>query len=419
LVKRAAGRIIRKLKVEQDQMAVYMEQLAGWKEGDGTYDLAVSMADVVLVDSESVVVREDSRTRENIKIGALALRDGHAIAFPTETVYGLGADARNTEAVAKIYAAKNRPADNPLITHFGSLSHLQSFTALPEIYRPLVRKFWPGPLTVLLPVKPSMRISPLVTAGLDTLAVRVPSSPLARALLLESRVPIAAPSANASTRPSPTRASHVLDDLHSRIPLILNADQDVEMDRPEQCQVGLESTVVDGLSHPPTILRLGGVSLEEIQALGGEWANTVIYQKPAIAQLPSPHDEVEFKPRTPGMKYRHYSPRCPVYLYPPSSTQPSHPSTLIPSSSLKSGRKFGYLCTADWGPFVEDPGNDLQFAWLGNDVEEIARSLFRSVRDLDEWGAEAIFVEGLEEVGLGRSVMERLRKMAGGKLGGP
>ena len=415
LEKRTAVRKLRKRILQLGQMDVYMRQLAGWKEGDETFELGVSMGDVLLANEEGVLLREDSMTKEAIKVGARALREGHAIAFPTETVYGLGANAQDTEAVEKIYKAKNRPADNPLITHFGSLEHLESFTRIPAIYGPLVRKFWPGPLTILLPIKPEMKISPLVTAGLDTLAVRIPSSPLARALLLAASIPVAAPSANASTRPSPTMGYHVLADLNGRIPLILNADKDVEVDKPPQCEVGLESTVVDGLSEPPTILRLGGISLEDIQALGGPWSNTIIYQKPK----PKPNgssDETEFKPRTPGMKYRHYSPRCPVYLYPPNTPQPSCPSSLLSPSSSPGPRKIGFLCTAHWGPFVEDPGNELQFAWLGGDAEEIARNLFRSVRDLDEWGAEAIFVEGIEEVGIGRSVMERLKKMAAGQL---
>ena len=415
LARRTAVRKLRKKILQRGQMGVYMRQLAAWKEGDETFELGVSMDDVLFVNEEGVLLREDSVTKEAIKVGAQALREGHAIAFPTETVYGLGANAQDTTAVEKIYKAKNRPADNPLITHFGSLEHLESFTHIPAIYGPLVRKFWPGPLTILLPVKPEMKISPLVTARLDTLAVRIPSSPLARALLLAASIPVAAPSANASTRPSPTMGYHVLADLNGRIPLILNADKDVEADKPQQCNVGLESTVVDGLSEPPTILRLGGISLEDIQTLGGPWSNTIVYQKPTL-ELSGSSDGAEFKPRTPGMKYRHYSPRCPVYLYPRGATQPSCPSSLLSPSSSPGPRKIGFLCTANWGPFVEDPGNELQFAWLGGDAEEIARNLFRSVRDLDEWGAEAIFVEGIEEVGIGRSVMERLKKMAAGEL---
>ena len=259
-----------------------------------------------------------------------------------------------------------------------------------------------------------MGISSLVTAGLDTIAVRVPSSPLARALILESQLPIAAPSANASTRPSPTMAEHVYNDLNTRIPLILTADEDFE----SQCDVGLESTVVDGLSSPPTILRLGGVILEDIRSLGGPWRDTVIYKKPVATPNHTNGDSSreEFKPRTPGMKYRHYSPRCPVYVYAYGSAQPERPSDLLSAREDGKERKIAVLCTRDWEPKDEEDNVELQYNWLGDNNEEVARNLFKCVRAMDEWGAQVILVEGVEEVGIGRSVMERLKKMTGGSI---
>ena len=411
LAKRTALRIIQQREMEKQQVEFNKEELLQWKEGDETYVLPVTTDDIISEAETKISFRDFAQTQTSICLAAKALQEDSIVGFPTETVYGLGANALSTSAVEKIYKAKNRPADNPLITHFGSLEQLRSFSEIPEIYLPLVEAFWPGPLTILLPVKKEMGISPLVTAGLDTLAVRIPSSPLARALLLETNLPIAAPSANASTRPSPTLAEHVRTDLNGRIPLILSADQDPNI----QCDVGLESTVVDGLSDPPTILRLGGISLEEIRNLGGPWRNTVIYKKPAATkEMNGVSTDEDFKPRTPGMKYRHYSPRCPVYVYPFNSPQPERPSNRL-TPSTETDRKVAVLCTRNWEP-KQDSGAQVQFNWLGNESEDVARNLFKAIREMDEWGAEIILVEGIEEVGIGRSVMERLRKMAGGVI---
>jgi len=407
LAKAAAAKVVRKRAMEKDQVKVDLEELKRWQWGEETFILPVTTSDIANDTKDKVHLGYFSETKASIKLGGKLLQEGQVVAFPTETVYGLGANALSTHAVQRIYTAKNRPADNPLITHFGSISHLRSFfTNIPSVYLPLIETFWPGPLTILLPVTPQLGISPLVTAGLDTVAVRVPSSPLARALILEANVPIAAPSANASTRPSPTMGLHVFRDLNTRIPLILTADEDVG----SQCDVGLESTVVDGLSSPPTILRLGGISPESIRALGGVWRETTIYQKPSAVTTNGAVEE--FKPRTPGMKYRHYSPRCPVYVYPANSPQPSSPSRhLPPSDSID--RKVAVLCTKNWLPMA-DENAEVEFNWLGSDDEEVARNLFKCVRDMDEWGAECIIVEGVEEKGIGRSVMERLQKMSGG-----
>jgi L-threonylcarbamoyladenylate synthase len=420
LAKATALKIVRKRAMENQQVQVDLEVLKKWTLGQETFMLPVTTKDIAKDTKNKILFKKYSETKANIKLGGGLLRHGQVIGFPTETVYGLGANALSTEAVQKIYNAKNRPADNPLITHFGSTSHVESFFSsssqrIPSIYLPLIEKFWPGPLTILLPVSPKLGISPLVTAGLDTVAVRVPSSPLARALILEAGVPIAAPSANASTRPSPTMADHVRTDLNTRIPLILSADEDGG----SQCDVGLESTVVDGLSSPPTILRLGGISPESIRALGGIWQQTVIYEKPSASAASTNGagivaEEEEFKPRTPGMKYRHYSPRCPVYVYPANAPQPLLPSLHLPPSDTVD-RKIAVLCTSNWGP-IADENAEVEFNWLGSDDEEVARNLFKCVRDMDEWGAECILVEGVEEKGIGRSVMERLRKMSGGVL---
>lgn len=252
------------------------------------------------------------------------------VAFPTETVYGLGADATRSDAVRAIYTAKGRPSDNPLIVHVCDLEMLRRLlqpagraTAgrqpddrrrdgsgsegddpIPAIYRPLITRFWPGPLTILLPLPPpspshAPPLAPEVTAGLSTFGARMPASPLALTLIRLAGVPLAAPSANASTRPSPTTAQHVVDDLAGRIEIVLDGGA---------CGVGVESTVVDGLSSPPVVLRPGGVGIDELRQVPG-WEGTVVAYKDAVMR------EGMQTPRAPGMKYKHYSPRARVVLF--------------------------------------------------------------------------------------------------------
>ncbi|KAJ9603165.1 hypothetical protein H2200_012460 [Cladophialophora chaetospira] len=276
------------------------------------------------------------------------------VAFPTETVYGLGADATNEPATSGIFAAKGRPSDNPLIVHAASISHLERVTGapLPEVYKSVTEKFWPGPLTILLPVPSSSIFAKNVHPGQNTIGFRIPSSKYARFFIAATDRPLAGPSANSSGKPSPTTARHVLDDLHGKINFILDGGS---------CDVGVESTVVDGLHDPPLILRPGGVSLEEFRALGREvggengdkWARTTIGYKmhrsgdksPSSNTQGSPtnaitngvsarstplsesftttgtdgiasyEEDVNGAPRAPGMKYRHYAPRGRLILF--------------------------------------------------------------------------------------------------------
>ena len=240
------------------------------------------------------------------------------VGFPTETVYGLGADATRSSAVKGIYKAKGRPSDNPLIIHVCDLTMLRSLLVssavtngnaestdpIPEIYKPLIKRFWPGPLTILLLNPNPSKLAPEVTAGLPSFGARMPDSPLALSLIRLAGVPLAAPSANASTKPSPTTAQHVLHDLKGRIEIILDGGH---------CQVGVESTVVDGLCDPPVVLRPGGVSIDQIRECHG-WEQVVKGYK----------DQSEvgaYAPRAPGMKYKHYSPKAKVVLYEAASSR--------------------------------------------------------------------------------------------------
>jgi L-threonylcarbamoyladenylate synthase len=242
------------------------------------------------------------------------------VGFPTETVYGLGADATRSEAVKGIYKAKGRPSDNPLIVHVCDLTMLRSLLApsadedpIPGIYKPLIKRFWPGPLTILLPNPKPSQLAPEVTAGLPSFGARMPESPLALSLIYLSGVPLAAPSANASTKPSPTMAEHVLHDLDGRIEIILDGGP---------CQVGVESTVVDGLCDPPVVLRPGGVSIDAIRECTGWTAVVKGYKDYSETGADTP--------RAPGMKYKHYSPKAKVVLYEASTMKAANRRTQYP-----------------------------------------------------------------------------------------
>ncbi|MCJ1281811.1 hypothetical protein MMC26_001134 [Xylographa opegraphella] len=366
------------------------------------------------------------------------------VAFPTETVYGLGADATRSAAVKGIYTAKRRPVDNPLIVHICSLSQLRSLLQprpppssltpdqrtfplddpIPAIYAPLIQRFWPGPLTILLPNPPHSVLAPEVTAGLPTFGARMPSSLLALALIKTAGVPLAAPSANASTRPSPTTAQHVQHDLDGRIALILDGGP---------CGVGVESTVVDGLSHPPSVLRPGGISIEQIRACPG-WTHTVVAYRDGA--------EAAAAPRAPGMKYKHYSPNARVILV-EAGPAARLPAALVRSYVARGARSIGVLRTKRWtvfpvpsppdpsaapastatrsahsfpGLLPSSPAVEIQ-VWdvaLGDSAPAIARGLFAGLRELDRCGVDVIFVEGIADAegDEAAAVMNRLRKAA-------
>ncbi|CAK7204063.1 hypothetical protein SEUCBS139899_006814 [Sporothrix eucalyptigena] len=371
------------------------------------------------------------------------------VGFPTETVYGLGADATRSGAVRGIFSVKGRPSDNPLIVHVCDLDMLRELcgTELPDIYRPLVERFWPGPLTILLPVPQTSKytLAPEVTAGLPTFGARLPASPLTRTLIRLADAPLAGPSANASTRPSPTTAQHVVDDLNGRIEVVLDGGA---------CGVGVESTVVDGLCNPPVILRPGGVSLAELRSVPG-WErverayNDVAHGGNAQNDAKAQKTEDELKPRAPGMKYKHYSPKARVVLYEGGKTPTRTQEALIKDieSAGQEAAVVGVVRTTTWpalasaldkattttngtvaGGLTENgdgvtyhletyslpSGPKVLELDLGRDLSSIAHGLFSSLRDLDARGAEVILIEGIDDGGddLASAVMNRLRKAA-------
>lgn len=330
----------------------------------------------------------DAATSTHLNHAADLLQLNQVVAFPTETVYGLGGNALSDDAVKGIYAAKNRPADNPLIVHVALVEQLQRKLlppdySIPQCYQELLAKYWPGPLTILLPVLPGCPVSSLVTAGQPTFAVRLPSHPVARALIALSDTPIAAPSANASTRPLPTRASHVVHDLDGRIPLVIDGGL---------CGVGVELTVVDGLVDPPQLLRPGGLLLEDIRQ---HWPSVIVAKKTA--------GKTEAV-RTPGMKYKHYSPTAKVWL----ATNETKVADYIKNNP---NLKIAVLSTQT---FKEVAGAN-NYA-MGTTPEAISHNLFALLRQMDDEGMDEVIVEAIDADNGGLAVMNRLEKAASGYL---
>lgn len=355
-----------------------------------------AMTKILAVDAKSITFDAsgapcfaDNATKNALQEAASLLKDSQVVAFPTETVYGLGASSLSSEGVQRIYNAKNRPADNPLITHVSSVAMIKDVlhTTVPTVYLPLIQRFWPGPLTIILPITAECPLSPLVTGEQDTFAVRLPAHPIARALIAVSNLPLAAPSANASTKPSPTLASHVHYDLDGKIPLILDGGA---------CDVGLESTVVDGTVSPPMLLRPGGISLEQIKALGGVWGDIILGKKTA-----GQYEKV----RTPGMKYKHYSPSAKVIVF-----ENSGDGRKVMSQYRQTHKGHtAILKTKHWNTCDADDFLVLDLGTSGNDIQ---RNLFAALREADAKGVNTILVEGVGEEGEGLAIMNRLTKAA-------
>ena len=301
---------------------------------------------------------------EGIARAAALLQSGGLVAFPTETVYGLGGDATNDTAVAGIFAAKNRPGFNPLIVHLPDLAAAERIAVFSAVPHRLASAFWPGPLTLVLPLKPGSGISPLVTAGLNTVAIRIPAHPLAQALLRATARPVAAPSANPSGRISPTSAAHVLDGLEGRIAAVLDGGP---------CAVGVESTIV-GLAGAPVLLRPGGLTQEALEALLGPLAPAT--QDPA-------------RPSAPGQMASHYAPAKPLRL----EARSADPDEV-------------------WIGFGPDcPGAALNLSPNG-DLPEAAANLFACLRSADGFPAARIAVAPIPATGIGQAINDRLRRAA-------
>lgn len=342
-----------------------------------------------------------------------ALAEGELVAFPTETVYGLGANAFCPQAVARIFEVKGRPSDNPLIVHVASPDEAMQ-VAEPDCsgrWRELARRFWPGPLSLVLPARPEL--PRMVTAGLSTVAVRMPRHPVALGLIRAAGRPVAAPSANRSGSPSPSRAEHVLADLEGRVEWVLDGGP---------CPVGVESTVLDLTTDPPTLLRPGGVCLEALQqAIGPVAVHPAVRVVTEGNGLAGPHGRPsEEPPRSPGMKYRHYAPRAPLWVLEGSPQAVAR--AVVERLREMGGGCVGLFLTRETAALVEKqlgelgPHVHLFVAGERDRPETVARRLFEGLRALDAAQPRVILAEGLPERGMGLAVTNRLRRASGGKV---
>jgi L-threonylcarbamoyladenylate synthase len=330
-----------------------------------------------------------------IQQAAETLRAGRLVAFPTETVYGLGANALDSEAVARIYSAKGRPAYNPLIVHIASPDQLDRVAvAVPDLARRLAEAFWPGPLTLVLKRHP--HIPDNVSLGRDTVAVRLPSHPVAQALIAAAGVPVVAPSANRFTRPSATTAQHVIDDLTGHVDVILDGGP---------TPIGVESTVLDLTTTPPLVLRPGGVTIEALRAV-----------IPDVQRYSSmvPLDDSRARPASPGMLLKHYSPQAEVLLFNGPFEAVIEAMRRTAQKRRASGQRVGIFAPdADLRRFAD---LDVQSASLGGDMEQFAQRLFAGLRALDEQGVDVILARLLKPAGLGATVNDRLLRAAEGRV---
>ncbi|CAM4042973.1 MULTISPECIES: L-threonylcarbamoyladenylate synthase [Bacillus] len=333
-------------------------------------------------------VVERNKYYPQLQEAAKLLRENEAIAFPTETVYGLGANAMNDEAIAKIFEAKGRPSDNPLIVHIGTKSQLDGIVKeIPPVAEKLMEHFWPGPLTIILPRKEG--ISEKVTAGLNTVGVRMPDHPVALALIEEANVPVAAPSANRSGRPSPTLASHVYEDLNEKIAGIVDGGA---------TGVGVESTVIDCTSDVPTILRPGGITKEQLEAVIG-----------TVSLDPALKDEKE-KPKSPGMKYTHYAPKAPLSIVEGSREFIQR----LVDEKKEEGFKVGVLTTEEYQHVYN--ADVVLSCGVRSDLASVATKLYDVLRTFDASEVDVIFSESFPNEGIGNAIMNRLTKAAGHQI---
>lgn len=320
------------------------------------------------------------------------LRAGGLVAFPTETVYGLGGNGLDAEACEKIYLAKGRPSDNPLILHIAEAEELDAIVREKSpAAKKLMEAFWPGPLTLIFPK--AAIVPEKATGGLDTVAVRFPNHPVARAIIKAAGLPIAAPSANSSGKPSPTRASHVAFDLSGKIDMIVDGGA---------AEWGLESTIVDVSGEIPMILRPGAITKEMMEAVIGK-----VEIDPTILQKPV----AELKPKAPGMKYTHYSPKAEVILVQGERLAVAEEINRLAAEGMAQGKKIGVMATEETKALYH--ADTVLSLGRRTHPEEIGANLFKILRKFDFLGVEQVYSEVFSEEGEGMAIMNRLRKAAG------
>lgn len=337
------------------------------------------------------IIDEKNIDKEEIKKHAEILKNGNTVIFPTETVYGLGANALDNTAALKIYKAKGRPSDNPLIVHIYDKKQVEELaTNISEKAYKIMDKFWPGPITIILKKKD---IVPNITSGgLDTVGIRMPSNTIAKELLKQVNLPIAAPSANISGRPSPTKGKHVYNEMNNRVDgMILGAD----------CIFGLESTVIDLTNDIPTILRPGSVTKEDLESVIGQ-----VNIDPALEKK-----EDNIKAKAPGMKYKHYSPNADVYIISGNIDDVINKVNELYHNNSKEGLKCAVMCLDK-----NKSKYKCNTIVLGKNLEEVASNLFNALITADEEKYDVVYTEEFCNDGVGRAIMNRLLKSAGYKI---
>lgn len=318
------------------------------------------------------------------------IKDGKLVAIPTETVYGLACDGLNYEATKEVFRVKNRPFDNPLILHISNIKQLYNLVEyIPKDAYKLAETFWPGPLTMIF--KKSKLVPDTVTCGLDTVAIRMPKSKITRAFIDFCNTPLAAPSANLSTKPSPTNASDVYDDLNKKIPVIIDGGS---------CDIGIESTVVDMTEKIPIILRPGFFTIEDIRSIinKGKYDDSIINS--------------EKIPKSPGQKYKHYAPNAEINVY--IGNDSISKIKELSYRDMKLGKK---VCVLVFFEYMDEFKN-INSKSLGkqDNLIEMSKSMFRLFRECDRENIDVIYMQGIDDVGFGKSIMNRLKKSSCGRV---
>ena len=346
------------------------------------------------IETKTIKVDSKEPNKEPIKEAANLIKKGKLVAFPTETVYGLGANGLDKEAVAKIFIAKGRPGDNPLILHVASREQVEPLVEfISEEAEKVMKKFWPGPLTIIF--KRSSLVPDVITAGLDTVAIRMPNHPIASEFIKASGVPIAAPSANTSGKPSPTEASHVQEDLNGKIDMIINGGS---------TGIGVESTVLDLSETPPTILRPGGITLEQLKKIIPN----------VVEDLSIIKDNKDIIPKSPGQKYRHYAPKADMMVFIGEVSAIIDAINEYAKKYIAEGKSVGIMATEE----TKDKYKEGLIVSVGsrNNKETIAHNLFSTLRLFDEENVDIILSEGVDLSHIGKAIMNRLKKASGGNI---
>ena len=343
------------------------------------------------METKVAIIKDINNDIKFIEEAGTIIRNGGTVAFPTETVYGLGANALDEEAVKKIFIAKGRPQDNPLIVHVCSKDISELVKEVPEIAQRMIDKFWPGPLTIIL--EKNDIIPNMTSANLNTVGIRMPSSEIALKLIELSKRPIAAPSANISGRPSPTEVERCVEDLSGKVNYIIGG---------ESSDIGVESTIIDCTVNPPLVLRPGGITLEMLKEIDSN-----IEIDSALKSKPTEN----FKPKAPGMKYRHYAPKAHLKIIKGKNEKTIEIINEILENYIEKGNDVAILTTDE----NLNKFNKGKIISLGseNNLSEIAKNLFETLRKCDDLGVQHILCQGFEEKGVGLAIMNRLNKAAG------